>query len=687
MPALACVVSAVFWAVSAASPAFAQEIVVTAERRAQDASRLATNAASLSGDELAFVAPQTASEALNRLPGVAIHRNNGVENLPAIRSPVLNGGQSAGSFLVLEDGVPIRAPGFANVNQLFETSLDFAARVEVTRGPGSALYGSNAVHGLVNVSTPLACSMRLGGMNGRAAMIAGDGNGSVHTQVMGRTYLSKPPDDEIWLDCWPSPSVLYGVSARRERGWRDQSGLDQQSALFGFDAAMGDWSIQGRIALQNLNQETASFIQGENAYDNAELAQTNPTPGAYRDTQIARARITAERAFGDWKLSLTPYARWIDADLNLSFFPSQAQEISRQKGGGLQAAIYYDPSEALSVIFGADADLTRGSLYEFQSLPNIGTFTQGLHYDYQVDMRVLAAYAQANWAIAENWRVIAGLRGEWVTYDYDNRAPSNDVGRFRRPDDRTDRFDALTPKLGLVWTPHENQTLWLNYARGARPPQITDLYSLQTTQTPGGQGVETIESVELGWRGDLGPARLELAAYAMDKDDTAFRNADGFTVTDGASRHVGVELSGGAPLPAGFDLSGWVTYARHTYRFDNPSTRGGESIRKGDDIDSAPRWIWNARLGWSPHDALRLEAEWAHMGEYFTNAENTRTYTGHDVFNLRGEVEVSSAVTLTAALRNIANTDYAERADFAFGNDRYFPGEGRNLTLGVRGRF
>lgn len=118
-----------------AAPAYAQEIIVTGERRAQDVETLAGNTARMSGEELARVDAHVASEALNRLPGVAIHRNNGVENLPAIRSPVLVGGQSAGSFLVLEDGVPIRAPGFGNVNDLFETSLDFADAVEVVRGP------------------------------------------------------------------------------------------------------------------------------------------------------------------------------------------------------------------------------------------------------------------------------------------------------------------------------------------------------------------------------------------------------------------------------------------------------------------------------------------------------------------------------------------------------------------------
>jgi outer membrane receptor protein involved in Fe transport len=198
--------------------------------------------------------------------------------------------------------------------------------------------------------------------------------------------------------------------------------------------------------------------------------------------------------------------------------------------------------------------------------------------------------------------------------------------------------------------------------------------------------VETLDSAELGWRGQVGRASLEAALYHMDKRDTSFRNADGRTVTDGRTRHQGVELSGTIPLTDNIDLSGWVAYARHTYRFNDPVSRAGESITEGDDIDTAPRWIWNARLAWRPIDVLQTELEWAHMGEYFTNAANTRTYPGHDVFNLRAEWALNERVGLFGAVRNLTNADYAERADFAFGNDRYFPGEDRGYALGVRAR-
>ncbi|MGE3930503.1 MAG: TonB-dependent receptor, partial [Hyphomonadaceae bacterium] len=652
--------------VALAAPAAAQEIVVTGDRRAQDAARFAGSAARLDAGALARIDAQVAAEALNRLPGVAIHRNNGVENLPAIRSPVLVGGQSAGSFLILEDGVPIRAPGFSNVNALFETSLDLAESVEVIRGPGSALYGSNAVHGLVNVLTPPArrdpseSDGDCWGDDARAWSLesAGVNVGSFERSSMhmlarggfrrpgGLDCIAEDVEGTFYSTSLPT-RFLAGLSLDHDGGWRDQSSVDQQHLLLGADLRRGRWDIDTRAVFQNLNQETAGFIVGAGAYRDTALARANPTPEAYRDQQLARIRTTFARRFDAVELRLTPYARWIDAQLLQSFLPSRALEETSQAGAGLQSALYWDVRSDLLLILGADADLTRGTLREFQSLPDQPNgYTQGLHYDYAVDMRAAALFAQARWAFAPDWTLNAGLRAEHVAYDYVNSAPDGDVGRFRRGPDGSDSFDALMPKLGVVWSLGAADTLYLNFARGARPPQITDLYSLQTQQTPGGQGIETTDSVELGWRAELGPIAAGVALYHMEKRDTAFRNADGFTVTGGRTRHQGVELSARAPLGDAFELAGWLSYARHTYRFADPSGRAGESILAGNDIDTAPRWLWNARATWRPLERTSLELEWTHMGRYFTNAENTRTYPGHDVLNLRAEYALDDGLTL-----------------------------------------
>ena len=78
----------------------------------------------------------------------------------AIRSPVLTGAGACGAFLVLEDGLPSRPAGFCNVNQLFELDFEQAGAIEVVRGPGSALYGSNALHGTINVLMPSPVTAR-----------------------------------------------------------------------------------------------------------------------------------------------------------------------------------------------------------------------------------------------------------------------------------------------------------------------------------------------------------------------------------------------------------------------------------------------------------------------------------------------------------------------------------------------
>ena len=80
-----------------------------------------------------------------------IQRGSGQESLTALRSPVLTGAGACGAVLVLEDGIPIRPVGTCNVNDLFEVNVEQAAAVEVLRGPGSVLYGSSAVHGIINV--------------------------------------------------------------------------------------------------------------------------------------------------------------------------------------------------------------------------------------------------------------------------------------------------------------------------------------------------------------------------------------------------------------------------------------------------------------------------------------------------------------------------------------------------------
>lgn len=72
------------------------------------------------------------------------------------------------------------------------------------------------------------------------------------------------------------------------------------------------------------------------------------------------------------------------------------------------------------------------------------------------------------------------------------------------------------------------------------------------------------------------------------------------------------------------------------------------------------------------------------MGRYFTDAGNLHSYDGHDLFHLRARYQWREGAEIFGAIRNLLDTRYAERADYAFGSDRYFPGEERGVSIGVR---
>jgi outer membrane receptor for ferric coprogen and ferric-rhodotorulic acid len=129
-----------------------------------------------------------------------------------------------------------------------------------------------------------------------------------------------------------------------------------------------------------------------------------------------------------------------------------------------------------------------------------------------------------------------------------------------------------------------------------------------------------------------------------------------------------------------------VTYAAHTYRFDRSVGSADESISFGDDVDTAPRVIADTRLQWRPVDRLTAEAEWVSMGSYFTDAANDNKYEGHNILHLRAEAALTEALAAFVTVRNVTDALYAERADFAFGEDRYFPGEERTFGFGLRYR-
>ena len=100
----------------------------------------------------------------------------------------------------------------------------------------------------------------------------------------------------------------------------------------------------------------------------------------------------------------------------------------------------------------------------------------GVHYDYEIDARVVAGYVHSEWPVTDRVRLVAGARVEQTVYEYNNLTATNTVGRFQRPADRNDTYTTFNPRLGLVVDLSEQWTGFANYARGSRAPQTADLY-------------------------------------------------------------------------------------------------------------------------------------------------------------------------------------------------------------------
>ncbi len=84
---------------------------MTASRRVEARLDVPASISAIDADELRLLGATHAAEALNRIAGVMIQRGSGQESLTAIRSPVLTGPGACGTFLLLEDGMPLRPVG------------------------------------------------------------------------------------------------------------------------------------------------------------------------------------------------------------------------------------------------------------------------------------------------------------------------------------------------------------------------------------------------------------------------------------------------------------------------------------------------------------------------------------------------------------------------------------------------
>ncbi|HCH40943.1 MAG TPA: vitamin B12/cobalamin outer membrane transporter [Enterobacter sp.] len=127
----------------------ADSLVVTANRVAQPANTVLAPSSVVTREDIERWQAKSVVEVMSRLPGVDIAQSGGIG---ATSSTFIRGTESR-HVLVLIDGIPLNNAGISNSPDLSQIPVSLIQRVEYIRGPRSALYGSDAIGGVINIIT------------------------------------------------------------------------------------------------------------------------------------------------------------------------------------------------------------------------------------------------------------------------------------------------------------------------------------------------------------------------------------------------------------------------------------------------------------------------------------------------------------------------------------------------------
>jgi iron complex outermembrane recepter protein len=654
------------------------EVVVTASREAQRLSETPATISSVSAEQLRQTRPSHPSEIMNRVPGVWINVTGGEGHMAAIRQPKTTNPV----YLYLENGVPTRSTGFFNHNALYEINVPQAQRIEVLKGPATALYGSDAIGGMVNVLTRAP-------REAPPVEISAEAGTHGFVRVLGAASWSREND-----------GIIAELNATRTDGWREGTAYDRQSGSLRWDRRIdAATSLRTMLSFSRIDQATAgSSAISRDDYLNA--PEVNYAPISYRRVDALRGSAAFERLAGGTLLSITPFARWNRMEMlpnwSLTYDPAISETGHASAGALFKARRDFDALR-IRVIVGFDVDYSPGVHREWAVQPTREgpIFTDYMRgdvvYDYDVTFWSAAPYVQLEAAPVERLRLVGGLRFDAIGYDYDNPLGELQTGAHRRPASTAVSYNHLSPKLGAIFTVTDDVNAYANYNHGFRAPSEGQLFRQgRAASTLDLQPVKA-DNAEIGVRARLfDRISIDAAAYRMRKTDDllGFTRPDGSTetVNAGETLHRGVEIGLAAALPQDLRVDVAYSHARHTY--EEWTLREGTSY-SGLEMEDAPRNTSSAALTWTPRarpgTSVGLEAQ--RIGSYWIDPENTHRYDGHTLVNLGGEVPVTGGVALFMRVRNVLDERYAESAQFtAARGEQLAPGMPRAFYFGVQYR-
>ncbi|RYF16190.1 MAG: TonB-dependent receptor [Comamonadaceae bacterium] len=647
------------------------------------------------------------SEPLVRIPGVvAFNRQNYAQDLQiSVRGFGARSTFGVRGVRLFTDGIPATAPD--GQGQVSHFDLGSADRLEVLRGPFSALYG-NSSGGVISLFTAdggpqevLEAGTAFGADGVRRQNVRFSGEegawnwnlGATHFETDGfrdhsaaerngfngklRLKATQATRVTFVLNAVDMPDVQDPLGLTREDWERDPRGVDD--AAIDFNTRKSVDQVQGGIIVDHvLNDVHALKVTTWRGQRGTEQFQSIPP-----ETQIALPRNIFTHPGG--VILLERDYQGLDA-----------QWIARTRaGGGL-----------LTFTAGLTADELEEDRRGFRNFtgPAAAPTAVGVRGELRRDesnrVRSFDQYAQAQWE-GERVSLTGGLRHSIVRFDSRDRfiAPNNG------DDSGSARYEATTPVLGVVYHVNERLNVYASAGRGFETPTFNEL-SYRPSQEPGFNfDLRPAKSrqYEIGVKAE--PARdwrINAALFQATTSDeiSVLSNTRGRSTFQnvGKTRRQGFELA-----VDGQFSSAWSTYAALTYldaRFRTPfltcagagCASANTPVSAGNRIPGIPRVTAYAEVAWKHRPwGLETALETRHIGSIPVNDLNTDATPAATIFNLRlSLLQRRGHWTFREFLRldNIADRKYVGSVIVNDGNDRFFePAPGRTWLLGVNASY
>ncbi len=661
-------------------------VVVSASRTVQKRKELPVAISSISRLTIDEMQPTSVDQVLNQVPGVLMVDLGNEQHMMAIRQPV----STKSLFLYLEDGIPIRPTGVFNHNALLEMNMEALQNIEVIRGPYSSLYGSEAIGGAINFITE-----------------------NPSKEFSGKLGIRGYSDGYVRIDAKVAESFgklgvyVGGYYSQIKNGIRDYGDYDKTAIT-----AKVTYDFEKDLFWSNSLTYVDYFSEMSGSLDETKFLNKDYSSYhtfTFRDAKALRFNSTLNKKWNakntttmsliyrDNTMRQNPSYRISDYTSFDSHTTGQLNDNSfNSYAAYLQHNIKFDKFNS-NLIFGSNIDFSPKTYYAkildvyrdaegmYTSYTDTGVYSS----DYAVDIVNNGFFVAGDIELVKNFKINAALRYDIYSYDFVNKLPA---ASDYSAQDTKESFNSFTPRVGLAYNFAKNIGTYANYSVGFIPPSISDLFRKDDVPL---LNPTTFDSYEIGGWFSLLQNKLyfDYAGYYMLGNDEVVSVTtiiDGISVREnknvGQTSHKGIEFGLKYKISDELKLSYSGAYSEHKYKDFVTKVIDGEPETDftGNFMDNAPKWVYNTNIDYKPNylKRFRVNLEWQHVGEYFTDIANETTYSGYDLLNARFGYEFQK-LNIYLNVMNLTDDIYSTRASTAWGRTSYTPGTPRTFLFGM----